>query len=216
MRTLTWLSLLVAVSVPPAVSAQTPAPTRSESLLQPGDSIRITVWRKPEMSGDFVITPDGSIAHPLYRTVKVAGTPYATVESNLRRFLSTFETDPQFVFEPLIVIGVTGQVPRPQVFAVRPETPIAVAVARAGGVNTDGNPGKVRVLRTEADGRQRELTVNLNDPERGLGLSPVRSGDQIVVSKKTSFFKDVFLPVISIVGSAASVGLLIERATRGQ
>jgi polysaccharide export outer membrane protein len=214
MRILTWLTLLAATMLPRATQAQAPAPERAEAFLQPGDSIRIAVWRKPEMSGDFVIAADGSIAHPLYRAVKVAGTPYATVESNLRRFLSTFEADPQFVVEPLIVVGVTGYVSRPQVFAVRPETPIAVAVSRAGGVTADGNPNGVRVLRTDPDGRQRELTVDLRNPEQGLGLAPVHSGDQIVVSKRHSFFKDTFLPVISVIGSAASVGLLIERATR--
>ena len=32
-------------------------------VLSPGDSVRIVVWRKPEMSGDFIVGPDGTITH---------------------------------------------------------------------------------------------------------------------------------------------------------
>ena len=28
-----------------------------QSMLAPGDSVRIVVWRKPEFSGDFVVAP---------------------------------------------------------------------------------------------------------------------------------------------------------------
>jgi hypothetical protein len=42
----------------------------------------------------------------------------------------------------------------------------------------------------------------------------VRSGDQIVVDKKKSFFKDIMLPALGVIGSIASLGLLIDRVTR--
>jgi len=38
--------------------------------------------------------PDGSITHPLFRAVKVAGVPFTTAEANLRKFLSAFEDNP--------------------------------------------------------------------------------------------------------------------------
>ncbi len=78
-------------------------------MLAPGDSVRIVVWRKPEFSGDFVVAPDGSITHPLYRGVKVAAMPFATAEANVRQFLSGFEENPQFVMEPLIRVAVVGR-----------------------------------------------------------------------------------------------------------
>ena len=46
-----------------------PAPlqpaVQGDSLLRPGDALRITVWRQPEFSGDFVVNPDSTVAHPL-------------------------------------------------------------------------------------------------------------------------------------------------------
>jgi hypothetical protein len=35
-----------------------------------------------------------------------------------------------------------------------------------------------------------------------------------VVTRSKSFFKDFLVPALTVVGSIASVGLLIERATR--
>ena len=207
--------LLFAVSVSSGtVLAQSPAPTTEQVTLAPGDSVRIVVWRKPEMSGDFIVGPDGTITHPLYRAVRVAGIPFGTAEANVRNFLARFEQDPQFVIEPLVRVAVSGEVGRPQVYAVRPETSIADAVALAGGPKETGRREKVRVLRQDASGRQRELYVNLLEPEGTAAATRVHSGDQIVVDKKRSFFRDIFMPTIGVIGSAASIYLVIDRASR--
>lgn len=209
-----WLLPIIAVVMPEVCAAQNSAPSAEPVTLSPGDSVRITVWRKPEFSGDFIVGPDGSITHPLYRTVRVGGVPSATAESNVRTFLARFEQDPQFVMEPLIRVAVSGEVGRPQVFAVRPETSIADAVAQAGGPNQFAKRDRVRVLRKEPNGVQRELYVNLLDPQAGSATVRVRSGDQIVVERRKSFFREVFLPGLSVIGSAASIYLVINRANR--
>jgi protein involved in polysaccharide export with SLBB domain len=215
MRNLVFRSffLLVAAPMPGIVLAQSQAPTTEQVTLAPGDSVRIVVWRKPEMSGDFIVGPDGTITHPLYRSVRVGGMPFSTAEVNIRNFLARFEQDPQFVAEPLVRVAVSGEVGRPQVFAVRPETSIADAVAQAGGPNQFGNRDRVRVLRKEGT-RQREIYVNLLDPEGSAAALRVHSGDQIVVDRRKSFFRDILVPALTIVGSAASVYLVVDRAQR--
>jgi polysaccharide biosynthesis/export protein len=201
--------------LPATVLAQGPDTKVSEQVsLAPGDSVRVVVWRKPEMSGDFIIAPDGSITHPLYRTVRVGGIPFATAEANLRAFLSRFEQDPQFVMEPLVRVAVSGEVGRPQVFAVRPETSIAEAVAQAGGPTAQGKRDQVRVLRRDSSGRQREFHVNLLDPAGNSSGERVHSGDQIVIERRKSFLRDIFLPALSVVGSAASIYIVVDRARR--
>ncbi len=206
--------ILLLASIAPGLWAQTPTTARDQSMLTGGDSVRITVWRRPELSGDFVVAPDGSVTHPLYRTVRVGGVTMPAAETNVRNFLLKFDQDPQFVMEPLFRVAVTGEVNRPQLFAVNPQTSIAEAVARAGGTTEFARRSRVRILRTDPRGEQRELFVDLQNPERGLASTPVHSGDQIVVDRKKSFFKDFLVPALTVVGSVASVGLLIERATR--
>jgi polysaccharide biosynthesis/export protein len=194
--------------------AQTPAPSTEQISLAPGDSIRVVVWRKPEMSGDFIVGADGTITHPLYRAVQVGGIPFTTAQTNIRNFLARFEQDPQFIAEPLVRVAISGEVGRAQVYALRPETSIAEAVAQAGGPNQFAKRNRVRILRKEAGGRQREMFVDLLDPGSAASTLRVRSGDQIVVDRRTSFFKDILIPVLTVIGSTASIYLVIDRANR--
>jgi polysaccharide export outer membrane protein len=203
---------LLVLTLPAA--AQEPAGTKAQAVLTPGDSVRIEVWRKPEFSGDFVVAPDGTITHPLFRSVRVAGLPFATAEANLRTFLGQFEETPQFVMEPLIRVAVSGEVTRPIVYAARPETSIGEAVARAGGTTQFAARNRVRVIRVEPNGAQQQILINLADPSSTEGTLPVRSGDQIVVDRRKSFFRDIMVPALGIIGSIASLGLLIDRVSR--
>jgi protein involved in polysaccharide export with SLBB domain len=214
MHTLVALTVLAFVVFSAPASAQESRASSEQSVLAPGDSVRIVVWRKPEFSGDFVVAPNGTITHPLFRSVQVAGVPFATAEANLRRYLSQFEQNPEFVIEPLIRVAVSGEVGRPQVFALRPETTIAEAVVRAGGATQLGARDRVRVVRLDASGRQEQLIVNLTDPTAGYGKVPVKSGDQIIVDRRKSFMKDILLPTLGVIGSIASLGLLIDRVSR--
>jgi polysaccharide biosynthesis/export protein len=209
-------SALAVLCLVSEVAAQNPAPapTADQITLAPGDSVRVVVWRKPEMSGDFIVGPDGTITHPLYRAVRVGGIPFSSAEANVRTFLARFEQDPQFVIEPLVRIAISGEVGRPQIFAVRPETSIGEAVAQAGGPSQFARRDRVRVLRREGSGRQREFYVSLLDPQGPSATLRVHSGDQIVVDRRKSFFRDLLLPTLSVVGSAASIYLLVDRATR--
>jgi polysaccharide biosynthesis/export protein len=206
--------LFVSVTTTLPVSGQSPAPAPAEQVtLSPGDSVRITVWRKPELSGDFIVGPDGTITHPLYRTVRVGSIPVPTAEANVRNFLARFEQDPQFVLEPLVRVAVSGEVGRPQVFAVRPETSIGEAVAQAGGPNQFAQRERVRVLRKDPAGGLREFRVNLMDPQNASATARVHSGDQIVVDRRRSFFREIFLPALGVLGSVASIYLVIDRAS---
>ncbi len=218
MRTLASLAiLLTSLAFARPILAQEAAHQAERSqqaVLTPGDSVRIVVWRKPEFSGDFVIAPDGSITHPLYRSVRVAGVPFATAEANIRRFLSGFEENPQFVMEPLIRIAISGEVTRPSVFATRPETTLGEALARAGGANQYGARNRVRIIRFTPTGVQQVFRVDLENSNSTDFSLPVRSGDQIVVDRKKSFTKDILLPTLGVIGSIASVGLLIDRIGR--
>jgi len=214
MRIQVCLILLALAFLSAPAPAQESRASSEQSVLSPGDSVRIVVWRKPEFSGDFVVAPNNTITHPLFRSVQVGGVPYATAEANLRRFLARFEENPEFVMEPLIRVAISGEVDRPQVFALRPETTIAEAVARAGGATQLGARNRVRVLRLNPTGEQEQLLVNLTDPTAGYGRIPVRSGDQIIVDRRKSFTRDILLPTLGVIGSIASLGLLIDRVSR--
>ena len=43
---------------------------QADSVLRPGDVLRITVWRQPDFSGEYAINPDSTVAHPLLQAVQ--------------------------------------------------------------------------------------------------------------------------------------------------
>ena len=179
-------------------------PATGPTSLRPGDAVRITVWRQPELSGEFTISEQGTIQHPLYREIEVAGVPVSEARARVRAYLSRLEENPQFVVEPLLRVSVGGEVRQPSLYRLSPETSIAQAVAMAGGASDRGRLDQVRLLR---DGEER--WIDLTSPQSGLAQSPVRSGDQIFVERRTSIFRDYVAPAGSIIAALAAVANII-------
>lgn len=166
--------------------------------LAPGDQIRIIVWRNPELSGDFFVAADGTITHPIYREVQVTGLSMAGVEEKLRTFLTRYTTNPQFVVMALVRIVVGGEVRAPNLYSVPPQTTVTQAIALAGGTTELANLSQVRIMR---DGQ--EVTVDLTRADEKAGLLQIRSGDQILISRKRNIFRDIIGP------AASSLGLVV-------
>jgi len=213
--TLSWtLSMISATPVSAPLSAQQSPPPVTERqpfstgmntvTLRAGDAVRITVWRKPEMSGEFAVSSDGSIAHPLYREVRAIGVPLTELEERLRTFLQRFEEKPQFVVEPLLRVAVGGEVRLPNLYNLRPETSVAQAVAMAGGPNERGRRDRVRLVRGD-----REMVVDLRNGGASLARGPVQSGDQIFIERERAVFRDFVAPSMSILGGVAAMISLI-------
>ena len=198
------------LTLPMPSSAQTAAsPDTSSALLAPGDLLRITVWRRPEFSGDFLIAPDSTITHPLYREVKVAGTPLRVVEERVRVFLTKYETNAPFVISPLLRVFVGGEVRQPSVYTVAPGTTIAQAVALAGGPTERGKLEEVSLVR-----RDQKQVLDLTRPDTYAVTIEARSGDQLLVGRRRNFFTDVLAPSSSVFAAAASVASIIIQLTR--
>jgi polysaccharide export outer membrane protein len=187
---------LLALSVLASAAA---AQSRESATLQPGDEVRITVWRNPEMSGEFIIAPDGTLMHPVYRALRVTGLSLADVENKIRVFLERYQTDPQFVAEPLLRITVGGEVQKPDLYFLAPDVTVAQVVALAGGATERGRTDRVRLL---SGNRTRSIKLDGSDASANL---PVRSGDQFVVERRGSLFRDFVGPLIAIAGSAAAI-----------
>jgi protein involved in polysaccharide export with SLBB domain len=192
------LVALIAVIVTPLLSVPSQEP--SSQTLEPGDQVRISVWKNTELSGDFTIARDGTILHPLYRDVKVTGLPMSVVEDRIRTFLQTYQTNPQFIVQPLVRIIVGGEVRTPNVYSVPPETTVAQAIATAAGLTERGNLEKVILIR---DRRQRRLDLTRVDSD--VAMIQIRSGDQILVGRASPPIINYLGPVASTIAAAAAI-----------
>ena len=193
-RILLALLLALAGALPAAAQTDTAAAVR------PADLVRLAVWRMPEFSGDFLVGPDGTIQHPLLTDVRVVGRPRDEVRRQLREVLLRYENDPQFVFDYLYRIAVTGEVRLPNLYSLPPETTVPQAIAAAGGLSEFGRINNVRLIR----GGQ-EYVLDLRDPASPVMEMRVRSGDQIRVLRRGSSFRDYLGLTASLVAAVGSV-----------
>jgi polysaccharide export outer membrane protein len=188
------------------VTTPAPAGDASADFLEPGDAVRITVWQRPEMSGEFVVSRDGHLIHPVFRSMNVRGLTPSQIEAQVRVYLTRFESDPQFTVEPLIRLVISGEVRQPGILSVPPGTTVRQAIFEAGGVTTEGVLNRARVVR---GGTMTTLDL-LNAP--GMAM-PVQSGDEIVVARRRSILRDFIAPVGSVVGGLSGLAHLILRLT---
>jgi len=195
-RPLPLLAALLALAHPARAAAQ----AADSAFLRPGDLVRLAVFRQPELSGDFPVSAEGTLQHPLLADVRVVGVGRAAIRERLREALTRYVRDPSFVFDYLYRVAVTGEVRLPNLLNLSPETTLGQAVAAAGGVTENGRLDRVHLVR---DGR--EQVVNLQSPDPAVAAMRVRSGDQLRVSRRGNLLRDYVGPMASIVAAAAAV-----------
>ena len=193
---------VVAVLLLAPVASVAQARPSKDSMLRPGDELRITVWRHTELSGDFVVAPDSTLVHPLYQAVKVAGAPLPVVRERLRSLLTPYEQGVDFVIEPLLAVTVAGEVRQPNLYRLSEGTTFAQAIAQAGGPTELGRLDKVRVIR-----RDSAMTINLGSGYSRYESLRIASGDQVLVARRSNFnvLRDVLYPLASLTAAVAAV-----------
>jgi protein involved in polysaccharide export with SLBB domain len=207
-------TVLMALAIAAAPGGARPAaaqgsPTAADSppvedVLRPGDLVRITVWRKPELSGEFQVADDSTVAAPYYLGVQIGGVPFREAAARIKAHIARYESEPQVLVEPLFRVAVGGEVQRPDVYTLRPSTTVSQAVLMAGGATERANLRRVQLFRA---GEQ--LRVDLKDPHDPLGGSAVRSGDHLVVERTRPILREYVLPSLLAIGATASIARLL-------
>jgi protein involved in polysaccharide export with SLBB domain len=156
--------VLAAMVLAPAAAAQSNPSGGSVVAFRVGDAIRVQVWRNPELSGTYEIGEDGTVLHPLYRSIRVAGLSLPEAEDEFRQLLQRFEQEPEFVIEPVFRIGIGGEVRSPNVYTVTALTTVMQAAAQAGGTGRrwrSTSRGRTRWARTGACVRETRSSWSL-------------------------------------------------------
>jgi polysaccharide export outer membrane protein len=181
--------------------------SETSTVLAPGDLVRITVWENPSLSGEFTVNPEGTLNHPLYQEVHVAGVPLSQAKARLHDFLAgTYTKDPLLTVEPLFRVMVGGEVRLPNLYSVPRGTTVTQAVALAGGVTDRGKPSSVRLIR-----RGKNTIIDLNRPEPEGEASTLMSGDQVVVPRGHNVFRDFLGPFSSLTAAIVSVIVVVRQ-----
>ncbi len=98
-----WRSLLMFFSICAVAVAAAPAQAQPEYLLSPGDILKISVFKNPDLSLDVRVSESGAIGYPLIGSVPVKGLTLPAAESKIAQMLR----DGGFVVNPQVNILLT-------------------------------------------------------------------------------------------------------------
>jgi len=155
--------------------------------LGPDDVLQIDVWKRPELSREVTVRPDGSISLPLVNDVRAAGLSVPTLSGVLKEKFRDFVAEPEVTVVLKVAnsfkIYVLGKVVASGAFTLKTPVSVLQAIAMAGGFTPFASPDDVVVLRKEA-GKDVRIRVDYDQivsgkrPEKNITLKP---GDTVVV-----------------------------------
>ncbi|HEX8391967.1 MAG TPA: polysaccharide biosynthesis/export family protein [Longimicrobium sp.] len=197
---------LAALVLWPTVARAQAAPGAADQIsLRPGDVLRVTIWREPELNGDFPLAQDGSVVLPLLGRRVISGIPMRDLADTLTAAYRAELTNPSISITPLRRLDVLGEVVKPGVYLADPTISLAGAVALAGGPTTNGDLRRIRIFRG-GQVIQRHAVASAT-----LTHSDVLSGDQIIVDRRPWMDRN---SAALVSGSLSLLGILLTLARR--
>jgi polysaccharide export outer membrane protein len=126
-------------------------------VVGPNDRLRIIVWNQDNISGDYVVSGDGSFTFPLIGRVNAGGLTIVQLEAELKRMLSAgYFRNPHvtaavadYRSKQIFVMGALRQ---PGAYAVIGEISLIEALARAGSTSTDAADHAFVIRSASAEG----------------------------------------------------------------
>jgi polysaccharide export outer membrane protein len=176
-----------AVATPNAAQQAASPTVNSETyVIGADDSLQVTVWKEPTLSGTFPVRPDGKISLVLLGDVPAAGKTATQLSSDIAQRLKKYVQDPLVTVVVLAVnsqkIFVIGEVGHVGSIMLTPGMTPLQAIASAGGLSTFANQKRVYILRG-VPGKQQKIPFNYKKALKGdnsLNVS-LQPGDTIVV-----------------------------------
>ena len=156
-------------------------------LVQPGDTLQVTVWKEQELQAEVLIRPDGGLSFPLAGEIEAAGHTVEDIRKVLQGRLTKYLPDPVVTVVVKKADGsrifVVGKVNRPGDFALFRPIDVMQALSLAGGATPYADVNGIRILRREGS-QQQVFHFRYDDVRRGKDLAQnilLRSGDTVVV-----------------------------------
>lgn len=161
-----------------------------EYLVGPGDNLNIFVWRNPEVSGNFVVRPDGKITTSLVEDVPVSGKTPTQLAREFEKILSTYLRDPivtitvsRFVGPFSEQIRIVGEAQQPQSISYTENMTLLDIMVQVGGLTEFADGNGASLIRIE-NGKQVQYSIYITDLIKNGDISAnvdVLPGDIIII-----------------------------------
>ena len=171
---------LTLASVPgPARAGEEPRESRQIELkLAPGDTVKVTTFGMPSLTGEFIISDEGTIAFPLVGNVQAAGAKASDIQKALTAGLSAGYVNVPSVsvevskYRPIYILGEVG---KPGEYPYSHGLTVREAVAKAGGFSYRANKKRAYIKGAgETEEHVYKVTANI----------PVAPGDTIRIGER--------------------------------
>jgi polysaccharide export outer membrane protein len=159
-------------------------------LVGPGDGLNIFVWRNPDVSGSFIVRPDGKITTSLVEDIAVSGKTPNEIARLIEQELGKFIRDPivtvslnEFSGPFSEQVRVIGAATNPQAISYRENMTLLDLMIAVGGLNEFANGNGAKLIRV-VNGEQKEYKVKIarliknGDIDANIDLLP---GDIIII-----------------------------------
>jgi len=137
-------------------------------LIGSGDVLNIFVWRNPEVSGSFVVRPDGMITTSLVEDIKVSGKTPTELARSIEEILATYLRDPivtvtveNFVGPFSEQVRVIGEAAQPRAINYTQHMTLLDVMIQVGGL-TEFADGNDAVLIRIKDGQQKQYKIMID------------------------------------------------------
>ena len=196
-RSLRLLPLLVLGLLAPLSGAEAPpAPPVAEStdyVMQPSDLIRVLIFQQPDLLREVRITQEYTITLPLIGTIDLRGRTVRQAEEIIRSLYDKdYLVNPQVNLTVLEytqrTVQVVGAVNQPGAVVFPPEQKMGLieAIARAGGQSRIADLKRVRLTRTNTEGKAENQIINVDDMMKGNSNEQylLQKGDVVFVPER--------------------------------
>ena len=175
--------------------------------ISPLDTLKVTVFQVPDLSGQFDVDLTGNLSLPLIGNVRAVDLTIDQLDTKItqalgQRYMQNPDVSVGVVKSTSRQVTVDGSVRAPGIFPLNGNLTLMQVVARAGGTDENANPRRVAVFR-QVQGQRMAAAFDLSDIRRGKAEDPrIYSGDIIVVdgSKVKETQRQILtnLPILSI------------------
>jgi polysaccharide export outer membrane protein len=158
----------------------------SDYVIGADDTLRVTVWKEPDMSATLPVRPDGKISLPLLDDVQAAGMTPMELAASIKEKLKKYISDPHVTVVVTAMnsqrIYVLGEVVHTGAMPLLPHMTVLQALSSAGFTQF-ANLRAIYLLRVQ-NGQQTKTKFNYKDAIKGRGDQEnivLKPGDTIVV-----------------------------------
>lgn len=196
---------MVACSRSVAQMQTAPPPAETTFRLEPGDVVKVAIWREKDLACECRVDERGQLVVPMLGVVAATTMPWDVLRDSLLFLYQRELKNPSVTLTPLRRVQVLGEVSKPGNYLADPTLSLAGLVALAGGATPNGDLRRVRVVRGS------QVVVESTSIESLLLQAGVHSNDQIFVDRRSWVERNGAFIASAVISTAGILVALIQR-----